>query len=227
MLSLLLASLFFVGIHLFISGTRLRDRLVARLGERGFLAFFSLLSLVGLIWMIWAYAAFDDPAVLWGRSEALVWVALVLVLLGFLLAVPGLLTPSPTSVGGERLLEGPEPARGILRVTRHPFLWGVVLWALAHLLVNGDVASLILFGAFLILALYGPVSIDHKRERAVGEPYRRFEAVTSRIPFAAIAAGHNRLVLGEIGWWRLLLGLVVFLVLLWAHEWLFGAVPYP
>jgi uncharacterized membrane protein len=107
----------------------------------------------------------------------------------------------------------------MVRITRHPFLWGVALWALVHLIVNGDLAGLILFGALLVLALGGTVSIDAKRRRAFGEQWTQFAAVTSCVPFAAIAAGRNRLgaALLEIGIWRPLAALAVYAVVFYLH----------
>jgi len=75
---------------------------------------------------------------------------------------------------------------GIVRVTRHPFLMGVGLWAVVHLVANGDVASFIFFGAFAVTALAGTVSIDAKRRHALGPGWRSFAAQTSIVPFAAI-----------------------------------------
>jgi uncharacterized membrane protein len=226
MTSLVLAAAFFVGLHLFVSGTRLRGAVVARTGERGFQGLFSLLSLGGIVWLIRAYSHAEGVQ-LWGEMEALKPLALVLMAVAFLLAGVGLTTPSPTAVGGESLLAAADPARGVLRVTRHPFLWGAALWAAVHLVLNGDAASLVLFGAFLLLALVGPRSIDAKRQRALGERWERFAAVTSNVPFAAIVAGRNRLVPGELGWWRVALGLGLYAVFLAVHGRLFGASPFP
>jgi uncharacterized membrane protein len=111
----------------------------------------------------------------------------------------------------------------VLRITRHPFLWGVALWGLCHVLVNPDPAALLFFGAFLLLALLGPHSIDAKRGRKHGESWSRFAAATSNVPFAAIAAGRNHLALRELGLWRIGLGLVLYLAFLMLHPMLFGA----
>jgi uncharacterized membrane protein len=225
MLSLILGTLFFVGIHVFISGTQLRDTLVARLGENGYRILFSLLSLGGIVWMCTAYNnAPYEP--LWGRIEGLIPVTIVLVFLGFLIGVPGLLMRSPTAVGGEAQT-GPLKAEGILRVTRHPFLWGVTLWALGHLIANGDVASLIFFLGFLVLAVGGQFSIDAKRQRRLGPRWQSFAAVTSRAPYGAIAAGRNTLSLTEIDWWRIAVAVLLFALLFWLHPMLFGVQPSP
>ena len=222
MAMLVAAGAVFVGIHLFISGTRLRDRLVAAIGEQPYLGLFSLLSIASLTWLILAYRA-APRALLWDTPAWLRAPVVVVMLLAVALVVIGLTTPSPTATGGTGALEREDAARGILRVTRHPFLCGVALWAALHLLVNGDSASLVLFGALLALALIGPPSIDAKRRRAFGARWRRFADATSVVPFAAIAAGRNRLQLAEIGAWRVALALAVYVALGLFHGRLFGA----
>lgn len=225
MVSLLLAAIFFVGIHLFVSGTGLRQRLVDKLGELPYLGLFSVLSLVGIVWLCSAYGALTSENDLWHPDLAKPPVFL-LMLFAFQFVVIGLTTPSPTAAGGEAVLDQDEPARGMLRVTRHPFLWGVAMWAVSHLLISGDVPSLMFFGAFLVLALVGPSSIDAKRKKKHGERWDRFATVTSSLPFAAIASGRNSLRIGEIGWWRIALGLVLFVTAQYAHEWAFGVSPF-
>ena len=220
-----LAALFFVGIHLFVAGTSVRDRLVGRLGERGYLGLFSLLSFLGIAWLCAAWARTVPAAPLW-NGAVLRPVVLVVMFFAFQLVAIGLTTPSPTATGGERVLESEEPARGILRVTRHPFLWGVTLWGLCHVLVNPDPPALLFFGAFLLLALSGPFSIDAKRRRRFGERWDRFAAVTSNLPFGAIASGRNRLALGELGAWRVALGVALYAGLLFLHPMLFGVSPF-
>lgn len=224
MLSLSAAALFFVGIHLLIAGTKLRDRLVAALGEGAYMGLFSLLSAGGITWLCMAYAdAGMRP--LWGRPAAFVPVSWLLMAVAFVAVVLGLTTKSPTAAGGEAVLDSDEPVRGILRITRHPFLWGVALWAVTHVIANGDVASLVFFGAFAVLALAGPPSIDAKRARKHGERWQRFAAASSNLPFAAIAAGRNRLVPGELGLWRIALALAAYALVLSYHSAIFGGAP--
>jgi uncharacterized membrane protein len=188
--SLFAAALFFDGIHFFISGTGLRGKIVGLIGERRYLGLFSLMSLVGIAWLSGAYrhAAYFQ---LWGQSQMLRLVALIVMLVAFFFVVLAFTTPNPTAVGGEALLAENQPARGIQRITRHPFLWGVALWSLIHLLLNGDLASLVFFGSFLILAIGGPFLIDRKRKKALGDAWDRYAAVTSNVPFVAIIQGRN------------------------------------
>ena len=226
MASLIAAAIFFVTIHVGIAGTRTRDALVQRIGENAYLGLFSLLSIAGITWLCWAYST---APTLWLATPA-GWtrlLALFLVFLAFLFVVIGVTTPSPTSTGGDARLEEDNAVSGILRITRHPFLWGVALWAGAHLLANPDAASLVLFASLLVLALVGPPSIDRKRARRFGERWKPFATVTSNIPFAAIAAGRNRLVLSEIGLVRWILAIGLFGIFLWIHPWLFGVPAIP
>lgn len=224
MQNLVAASIYFLLIHFGVSGTRLRDALVARIGEGLYRGLFSLATLLGLIWLIYAYR--HAPTVpLWQSPTPLRPLAYAVVFVGFLLAVIGISTPSPTQAGGEtRLRDGADPARGIVRISRHPFLWGVALWALVHLAMNGDVASLILFGSLLLLAVGGPPSIDAKRRRALGERWTHFAQATSSVPFAAILAGRNSLyaALNEIGIVRPLAAIIVFALIFYFHGAFFG-----
>lgn len=219
MLNLIAASAWFLLIHFGVSGTKLRDVLVARIGAGPYRGAFALASILGLVWMIYAFR--HAPAVpLWGLLLGFRPTAYVLVLIAFLFAVIGLATPSPTRVGMEsKLKQGPDIARGMVRITRHPFLWGTALWALVHLIINGELAALILFGSLLLLALGGTTAIDAKRRRAFGDQWAQFAAVTSNIPFAAIAAGSNQLLpaLREIGVWRPLAAIVVYALAFYLH----------
>jgi uncharacterized membrane protein len=107
----------------------------------------------------------------------------------------------------------------MVRITRHPFLWGVALWAVVHLIVNGDLASLILFGSLLVLAVGGTVSIDAKRRRNFGDQWTRFANATSNVPFVAIAGGRNRLgaALAEIGVWRSMAAILAYAAAFYLH----------
>ncbi|MEW6036856.1 MAG: NnrU family protein [Pseudomonadota bacterium] len=224
MLNLALAMLFFVGIHFIISGTRLRDRLVAYRGEKAFRAAFSVLSLLALAWVIYAYR--QAPYVeTWGQLAWFKPIAAVLMLASFVFVVTGLTTTNPGAVSGESALNDANAVTGILRITRHPFLWGLSLWALVHVIANGDVAALLLFGSLLVLCLFGTRSIDAKRRRAYGDRWERFAAATSNIPFMAIKEGRNRIEIGEIGWQRLAIALALYLAMLHFHAKIFGVSP--
>jgi uncharacterized membrane protein len=220
MTSLICAALFFVGIHLLISGTPLRTALVGRLGEKPYQGFFSLLSAAALTWLIWAFSLARVPAPTGLQDYR--WLAAVLNLIAFILIVFGVTSRTPTIVGGEGALQDAEPAKGMQRITRHAMLWGVAVWAATHMLFNPQPAVLWFFGAFLALSVIGPPSIDAKRARAHGAAWQSYLQKTSNIPFLAILQGRNRLALAEILDWRLLLAAVSFLLFARFHARFFG-----
>jgi uncharacterized membrane protein len=78
----------------------------------------------------------------------------------------------------------------------------------------------------LVLAISGTVLIDARKNRSIGVDWERFASVTSNIPFGAIIQGRNRFQFDEIGWKKVLIGLGLYLVLVFLHPTLFGARPY-
>ncbi|MGH7022728.1 MAG: NnrU family protein [Caulobacteraceae bacterium] len=230
MTMLIAAAAVFVLLHLLVSGTRVRDALTGAIGQGPYMGLFSLASIACLAWLILAFGparTASDNAVFWSVTPLTRDIQLIVQLIAFLLVVPGLTTPNPTSVRQEGVLDRPDAVRGMVRITRHPFLWGVAIWAAGHLMVHGDVAAFILFGSLLLLALFGTVSIDAKRRRALGERWDAFAAHTSNVPFAAILAGRQKLHVGEIGWWRIVLAVALWAVVLWAHPHAFGVPALP
>jgi uncharacterized membrane protein len=227
---LIAAAVSFAVLHLLVAGTTLRDRIITVIDERAYLGLFSLATFAVLGWLAWSYShAFSSSANAgyWTTPTWLKWTCGGLVLLAMLAIIVGLTTPNPTAVQQEKLLDTDEPARGALRITRHPFLWGIALWSVAHITANGDRASLVLFSTFLIVAVAGTTSIDHKRRRRYGASWDAFARKTSNLPFAAILSGRNTLRIGEIGTWRIALALAVYAGVVLAHPWLFGAAPLP
>ena len=225
MTSLTLAAFAFIAIHLGVSGTILRDRLTAAIGERGYMVGFSLASTAAIVWLVNAYAAAEYIPT-WGQLEWWKPFQLVLMLPAFLLVVIGLTTPNPTAVAQGALAD--QPPQGIVRITRHPFLVGTFIWAAVHLVGNGDAASLLFFAALAIVAAAGTVSIDAKRRRALGpQRWDAFARQTSIIPFAALAQHRTTFSLRQLGWWRPLAGTVAFALMLGAHSHLVGINPLP
>jgi uncharacterized membrane protein len=190
------ASVLWVAVHAGIAGTAVRRALVARLTERGFLVVFSVASVVAIALLIAAWKQ-TPPMPLWFAPVWLRWLLVAAMLPAFILFAGSVSVRSPTAVGG--VIGSGEP-RGMLRVTRHPMLCSFGLWAAVHIVANGDGAAGLLFGAFLVTALVGMPSIDAKVAARDPAGWRRFAAVTSIVPFAAILAGRNRLVLRELVW---------------------------
>ena len=183
---------------------------------------FSLASLGALIWMSAAYERAPFEA-LWPGLRLL---PLVLTPFSFVLLACGLLARNPALLGQAGALRRDDPARGILRITRHPVMWAIMLWAGAHLLAIGSLQAVIFFGGLLLLSAAGTTLQDARKARALGEDWRRFAALTSNLPFLATFQGRNRVVWREIGWWRPAVGLAAFALVLYAHPWLFGQRPY-
>jgi uncharacterized membrane protein len=230
---LVAAAAAFLAIHLIVSGTRLRDAITGTIGENAYLGLFSLASVGVIAWLAISYNAANatlgsgnDP-VLYTPGIGLRHLALPIVLLAFLIGVPGLLTANPTSVRQEGAAAKEETVRGILRVTRHPFLWGVAIWSAFHLAANGDEASIVLFGTLFVTALLGTFSIDAKRKRKLGASWTGFAARTSNIPFGAILARRNSFKASEYFDWRFLAAIVIFSAILVSHARLFGVSPFP
>ena len=220
MQTLVMATALFLLTH-FAASTPLRPKLVAAIGEGRYRGLFVLVAFATLGWMIWAYAHAPAQALLWTPLRHL---PLAVMPFSLILIVASLVRMNPTAVGAERMMKAEEPARGMVRITRHPFMWGVILWAAAHILANADAKSVVFFGAFLLLAALGTVLID-RRKRALAD-WPKFAALTSNLPFLAVAQGRNRVAWREIGWPRPAIGVALYAALLVVHPWLFGVRPY-
>jgi len=211
----------FLATH-FISSTPLRPLIAQAIGERGYLAAYSLVAFATLGWMVWAFNRAPVEPLWTGLRLA----PAILMPLSFILLACGLFSRNPTAVGQAKAMASAEPARGIIRVTRHPMMWSFILWALAHILARGEMKATVFFGAFLVLAALGALFIDRRKAQTLGEDWTRFAAVTSYFPFLAIAQGRNRLDLKEIGWRNPLIGLLLYGLVFWFHSMLFGLRPY-
>lgn len=217
---LALATLVFLATH-FVTSTPLRVTLVEAIGEKAYLGTYSFVSFATIGWMVWCFERAPVVPVL--QVPGLKLWPLVVMPLSLILLASGLMTRNPSLVGQYEAPKNDEPARGIIRVTRHPTMWGIALWAAVHMIARGDVASFVFFGGFLVLALAGTKLIDMRKAETLGEDWMRFAAVTSNVPFTAIVEGRNQFVFAEIGWKRIFAGLGLFAALLAAHPFIFGA----
>jgi len=188
---LVVGLLIFLGVHsVSIAAPGWRTTTIARLGEGPWKGLYSLASAVGLALIVVGYGlARRDPVVLYTAPAALRHVALVVMLPVFPLLFAAYL-----------------PGR-IRAVTKHPFLLAVKFWALAHLLANGMLADLVLFGGFLAWAVADRISVK-----------RRPAAETHEVPAAPARPANDAIAL--VG------GLVVYAVFIfWAHRWIIGVSP--
>ena len=194
-----LGTALFVGVHLVPMMPTWRKALTDRVGEGPYKAGFALLALVGLSGAIVAYR-FTPHVPLWSAPEALRLVSAVLML------------------GAVWLFAGAKGAPWFKRIVRHPMLWGIGLFGLAHLLVNGEAAGVILFGS---LALFGfawqPLT---DRRDAVVDPagWKEIRRTTSFWPFAKWHAQSD-----PVTFRPLIVGVIVYVALVLLHPWLFGA----
>jgi uncharacterized membrane protein len=212
---LALATAAFLAMH-FVSSTPLRPALVAVIGEWPYRGLYSAVAFASLGWMIWAYAAAPSEPVFPGFREA----PLILMPIAFVLVACGFYR-NPTIVGADKLLRSEDPARGVIRITRHPIMWGFMLWAAAHIVARGDAKGLIFFGGLLLVAALGTIFMD--RRKRSNPDWARFAAATSHIPFMAVIEKRNRLAWREIGWVRPLIGVALFVAVFFLHPLLFGS----
>lgn len=223
--ALILAACVFVGVHL-LPSMPLRAHLVKLLGSSGYLAMFSVAAGAALIWYAAAYSAAPYRE-LWPTVTALRSIPLAVMPFAMILLVCGYTTRNPTAVMQEKHFHATDPAPGILKVTRHPIMWAIALWALSHMAANGDQASLIFFGGLAGLALLGMPLMDHRRAEALGALWGPFALTTSAIPFVAALQGRAKPRLSEIGWRRIALGLALYAGALAAHGPLLGSSALP
>lgn len=205
LLIILLLALFVV-LHLFPFRPEIEGALKARLGEGPYKGLFALLSLMSLLVPFALSGQVASPE-LWYLGDAARWLALPLTALAFV------------------LIAYAYGAKGDSRLARHPMLAGVALWAVGHLLVQGDLASVLIFGT---LAAYSVVAIhlsDRHHAQRDPEAFKALEAISSPVPFLGFVTGKG----GATGvdWRPVIAGLVLWLVLLLAHSWLFGASALP
>ncbi|MFL6693076.1 MAG: NnrU family protein [Ramlibacter sp.] len=187
---LLLGLVLFLGVH----STRIvadswRTRMLGRLGEKGWKGTYSLVSIVGFVLIVWGYGmARKSPVVLWTPPRGMNHLAALLMVVSFVLLVAAYV-----------------PRNAFKAKLHHPMILGVKTWAFAHLLANGTLADIVLFGAFLIWAI-ADFATSRRRDRAQGVTYA---AGTTR--GTVIAA-----VVGLVLWG-------VFVA--WGHKFLIGVSP--
>ena len=163
-----LAFVLFAAAHLIPVHAGLRPYLVGFAGQPTYLATYALVSVGLLAWLV--VAAGRAPYVeLWASAPWQAWTALVTMAPVCMLVTLGLGVPNPFSFGGGDAARFDPNRPRIVGVTRHPLLWALAVWAGAHLLANGDLAHLLLFGGFLAMALAGIVQLDRRAKRRLGD----------------------------------------------------------
>jgi uncharacterized membrane protein len=188
---LILGLVLFLGVH----STRIvadswRTATIARIGEKPWKGLYALASIAGFALIVWGFGlARRNPVYLWEAPMGLRHVAGALLLVAFVLLVA-------TYV----------PRNSIKAKLHHPMVLSVKVWALAHLLSNGNLADVVLFGAFLVWAVFS-FRAARQRDRAAGTVY----------PAGTAAATAITVAVGIAAW-------AVFAF--WAHGYLFGVRPF-
>ena len=183
---LILGLVLFLGIHIFTTLRGAREAVIGRVGEGPYKGLYSLIAAVGLVLIVWGFSRYRDAGYIqvWDPPFAIFHpIALVLLWFAFV-ALAATYAP---------------PSR-IKSILRHPMLVAVKAWALSHLLVNGDLGSLLLFGALLAWAIYDRIAV--KRRGDTGAP-----------PVASF--GRNDAIVIAIG-------TVAYFAVLWLHEAVIG-----
>ncbi|MEZ5934122.1 MAG: NnrU family protein [Alphaproteobacteria bacterium] len=215
------AFLAFYGSHMIPARPAVRGRLSDILGERLYLLVYASLSILLLAWLVEA-AARAPYVPLWERAAWQNLVPLTLMLPACLLAAFGPGASGGLSLGSKRDAPLDCARPGIAAITRHPLLWALTLWSLAHMVPNGDLAHGILFGSFALTALLGMVAFDRRTQRKLGSG--RWQDIARTTAFVPFARG-----LGAIGldhpWLRALAGLALYLLLLTLHDAVIGVSP--
>ncbi|WP_299655772.1 NnrU family protein [uncultured Jannaschia sp.] len=197
-----------------------RARLVGLLGPGGFGIVYSALSLTALVWLI-AVTGRAPYVELWPRLAWQTYVPLTAMTLTCLIAAFAIARPNPFSFGGESSTFDPSRP-GIVRWLRHPLLVALALWSASHMVPNGDLAHVLLFGTFAGFALLGMRIVDRRRQRVMGAArwtaLRRAVAAGPRLPRLASLSGATP---------RLALAAALYAALLALHPVVIGVSPLP
>lgn len=190
MLYLIIGLVLFLGMHsVEIFSSTFRANAIARMGERPWKGLYTLISIVGFILIIWGYGqARQDPVLLYAPPVWMRHLSALIMLPVFPLILAAYL-----------------PGR-IKAALKHPMLAGVKFWALAHLLANGMLADVLLFGSFLAWAVADRISF----KRRVARPIQTAPPSKMNDVIAVVA------------------GLAIYVAfVLWLHRWMFGVSPLP
>ena len=183
---MILGLVLFLGIHTVTTQRELRAGLIASFGEGGYKIGYAAASLLGLALIVWGFSQYRATGLLpvWTPPKAFRHIALALMLPAVILVVASYI-------------------RGRIYTTlKHPMLAGVKLWAAAHLLANGDLGAIILFGSFLGWAVFDRISLKHRADRGappipVGGPGNDLIAIAVGVlAYLALAFAFHPAVIG-------------------------------
>ncbi|HXL28421.1 MAG TPA: NnrU family protein [Bradyrhizobium sp.] len=186
LLGMILGLVLFFGVHTLTTQREVRARVIAFSGGGGYKIGYSLVSALGLVLIVWGFAHYRATGMweIWTPPTALKHLTAALMLPAVILVVASYI-------------------RGrIYTRLKHPMLTGIKLWAAAHLLANGDLGSIILFGSFLGWAVFDRISLKHRADSGappipVGGPSNDLIAVAVGIvAYLALAFAFHPVVIG-------------------------------
>ncbi|ANW02587.1 NnrU family protein [Bradyrhizobium icense] len=186
LLVLILGLILFLGVHTLTTQRKLRAQVISATGEGGYKVGYMLASFAGLALIIWGYALYRATGWinLWNPPVALKHIAVALMLPAVIMVVASYI-------------------RGRIYTTlKHPMLTGIKLWAATHLLANGDLGSIILFGSFLAWAVYDRISLKYRSDAGappipVGGPGNDLIAIAvGLVAYLALAFAFHPVVIG-------------------------------
>ncbi|AGH97660.1 NnrU family protein [Micavibrio aeruginosavorus] len=227
MLIFFTALITFLASHMLVSRTRLKPWIVKRVGHNNYLLLYSGISLALLWWLI--HAARIAPRVpLWPWVHGLYWIPNLVMPLACILLVSGFVVPNPFSIATHSHGFNPEKPGLIIALTRHPILWGFFLWALSHLIVNGEFPLAFMFLIFMIMSLLGIPLLDHRKRREIGvDSWTHMAKNTHSIIFCGRALRSGKFRLTKLDIAGIIIGLVLYVIAFLAHQTLFGINPTP
>ncbi|APG45719.1 NnrU family protein [Phaeobacter porticola] len=205
----------------------LRGWLISTIGRRAYFSAYGLLSLVLFGWVL--IAAAEAPYIeLWPPAPWQRWAPMLLMPLVFVLAACAIGIDTPFTLGGSDKADPAKTTFGLAALSRHPLLLALLLWSLAHMLANGDLAHVILFGGSGLLALIAMVAFDRQVTTALGQ--EDAAQYFAKIPIISLSPltdrawrqAHIKTVVA-----RTTLGLSLWIATLFLHETLLGVSPLP
>lgn len=212
LLNLVVATVAFVATHFIMSGP-LRPVLASRFGAQGFLLLYSLISIATFAWAVIAFDRVDSDFTLWNGMATITWaLASLLTITALVLLIPSFVR-NPALPGKSAAGVGTWIPVGVFRVTRHPMMWGIALWALGHMIASPSPRVLILMAGLILLALLGSHFQDKRKVAQNKREFSPWQRRTTFWPQLRELAGLKKI-------W--LLAFLVWFIATWLHYHLFG-----
>jgi uncharacterized membrane protein len=213
--------------HILPARPTVREWLIRLAGKNCYLWAYAALSIILFGWLI--VAADRAPYIaLWQFSPWQTWIPNVAMPFACLLLAFGIATPNPLSIASHNDETFDPESPGIAGVTRHPVLWAAAFWAFAHVVPNGDLAHLLMFGSFGAFSLLGMLAIDTRNQRRLGiAKWNYLSRNTSLVPLFGLAGGRWRLSFRPSDLVRLIIATSLYVGSLALHQSIIGVSPFP